>query len=157
MSPTFHALLLLSWLVVCAWQDATSRRISNWLTFGGIVLALLYLVAQGESWLGGNAGAAALAALLALLLGLPGYCLGRLGAADVKLLLCIGLASHERTLLVCVIGAGLALFLWSRTGARLWTRLAPQIRATLVHLAPNETRTYPFAPFATVGLLASFF
>ncbi|MNN59441.1 hypothetical protein D3C81_1745570 [compost metagenome] len=112
---------------------------------------------QGESWLGGSVAAAVLATLLALALSLPGYCLGKLGAADVKLLFCIGLASHERTLLICVIGAGLALFLWSRMGARIWPHLGPRVRARLPHLDPEVSRTYPFAPFGLVGILASFF
>lgn len=150
-----HSLILLALLALCAAQDLRHKRIANALTLGGGACALLYLLLSGQSWLGAAPTAALTAVILALLLSLPGYFLGKLGAGDVKLLILIALASDERYLLLSLIGAGLAYLVWTLLAAPLWPRLSPAWRQQLRHLAPERARRYPFAPCLFVGALAA--
>ena len=79
--------MLMALLVLAAWQDCRTYRISNVLTFGGAILAVglsLFLPASHgplSSLLGWVAG---------LLFLLPLYALGVMGAGDVKLLAMAG-------------------------------------------------------------------
>lgn len=149
------ALPLLAWTALCALQDLKQRRISNWLTLGGAAAALLYLLLRGETLLGAPPAEGFAAAGLALLLSLPGWWLGKLGAGDVKLLLGIALCSHTLFTLYCLAGAGLAYLAWAILSRPLWPLLPTTLRTTLVQVAPERARRYPFAPFLFVGSLAS--
>lgn len=73
--------------VAAAAQDLRSGRIPNALTFGSAIAACLF-----AGWSGGVAGIGASLSgwVLALLLWLPLYALGGLGAGDVKLVAAIG-------------------------------------------------------------------
>lgn len=152
-----HTLVLIVWLTLCACQDAAKRRISNWLTLGGCALALVWLSLVGTTWLGARPVEAAFAAFLALLLTLPGYWLKRLGAGDVKLLLFIALASTPRTLLLCIVGAGVIYLAWALTARTLWHRIPGSIQQHIPMLAPEHIREFPFAPFLLVGFLTDQF
>lgn len=67
--------------------DLRTRRIPNSVTFGGAALGFVYgLVAQGPSGL----LQAAFGWLAGLVMFLPFFALGGLGAGDVKLLACLG-------------------------------------------------------------------
>ncbi|MFC5696987.1 prepilin peptidase [Pseudomonas sp. GCM10022186] len=151
------ALPLLAWTALCALQDLQQRRIANWLSLGGAAAALLYLVLRGETLLGASTAAGLGAAGLALLLTLPGYWLGKLGAGDVKLLLGIALGSHPPFVLHCLAGAGLAYLAWAILARPLWPVLPARLKAALHQLAPERVRRYPFAPFLFVGSLAALF
>jgi len=77
--------LLLS-LVMAAWDVAT-RRIPNFLTFGGALAGLMYhLALQGWQGLWFSLGGLT----LGLVLLLPPYALGGMGAGDVKALAALG-------------------------------------------------------------------
>lgn len=105
-------------LIVAAVIDGFQRRVPNWLTFplaaGGLALAGLYG--------GGSAFLAALGGLgLGLLLLLPLYAIGGMGAGDVKLLAALGAWTGAVTLFWSfttgvVIGAVIAvvMVLYSR-------------------------------------------
>lgn len=148
-----YSLALIAWLSLCALQDARSKRVANGLTLGGLALAGLYLLFSGHTLLGAPAQDAAIAFGLALCFGLPGYALGRFGAADVKLLMLLALASDGLHLLLSLIGAGLGLLLWASLAQRLWPRLDTGVQTRVRAMAPNATHTYPFAPFLLAGLL----
>ena len=45
-------LFLLGWFAVCAFQDLTRLRVSNWLTLGGGLIALLLLLFTGHTLTG---------------------------------------------------------------------------------------------------------
>lgn len=138
-----HGAVILLWLGLCAVQDIRQRQIANGLTLGVALLALLYLLWTGSTWLGAPAGEGGWAFALALLLTLPGYALGRFGAGDVKLLAGLGLASTVDHLLWSLIGAAAALGVWS---------LIEQWLSARGLARPEGVSTkQPFAPFLLTG------
>ncbi|WP_336353926.1 prepilin peptidase [Pseudomonas atacamensis] len=149
--------LVLIWLAICAAQDARQRRISNMLTLGVGALALVWLLATGTTWLGANAAQGGWACLIALLLTLPGYFLGRMGAGDVKLMTALGLATNGIFVLGAFIGAGVASVLWLLLAPKVWPHMRQGLRAHLRHLAPDKSKKLPFAPFVWVGVVLSLY
>ncbi len=96
-------MIILSWLVICAWQDWHKREVSNGLTMPPLILALgLRLVGMGHGPL----------LLLALILAAVLVTwLGRwLGGADAKVLAALALLDMR-------------LALWAWVGATLWYAL----------------------------------
>ena len=47
-----QSLFLFAWLALCAAQDIRQRQIANPLTLGAFLLALVYLLWSGTTWLG---------------------------------------------------------------------------------------------------------
>ena len=99
--------------------DLRRRRIPNWLTGGALGVGLL-----GGLWLGGpSGGLSALAgAALGLLMLLPFYAAGGMGAGDVKLLAAVGALLGPQALLPVAFygalsGAVLSLVVMARRGA----------------------------------------
>ncbi|MFQ6594967.1 MULTISPECIES: prepilin peptidase [Pseudomonas] len=149
--------VVLVWLGLCAAQDARQRLLANRLTLGAALLALIYLLGTGSTWLGAPAGQGALALVLALLLTLPGYALGRLGAGDVKLLAALALASNAEYLLGSFIGAAFASVLWLMLAPKVWALLGPVFKDPMAGLAPQSSKKLPFAPFLLVGFVLTWF
>lgn len=131
------------WLALCAIQDLRERQIANGLTLGVGLLAVIYLLWVGVSWLGLPASDAAWAFGLVLLLTLPGYALGHFGAGDVKLLAALALASGVECSLVTLVGAGLALSGW-------WLIVQGLSRYAWAS-AMKASIKQPFAPFVLTG------
>lgn len=150
-----QSFVLLIWLAVCAAQDARQRRISNGLTFGAAALALIYLWATGTTWLGADAQQGLWAGVIALALTLPGYFMGRMGAADVKLMTAMGLATNGVFILCAFIGAGIASLLWLLIAPRVWLHIRQRLREHLRYMEPVASKKLPFAPFVLAGVLAS--
>lgn len=151
-------LCLLGWFAVCAYQDLTRLRVSNWLTLGGALLALLCLLATGHTLTGQTPQAAALAALLAAVLTVPGYWLGKLGAADVKLLVALGLASDPLTVLYTLALASLFCVLLMLASKLLIDsdRVAINYKKKLARLQPSKFKSFPFIFTLFAGLLTAF-
>ena len=145
-----QGLVVFVWLVVCAQQDIRQRQIANRLTLGALLLALFYLLWSGSTWLGTSRAQGLWAFCLALLLTLPGYALGRLGAGDVKMLAALALASNSTYLLWSLIGAGVANVAWVY-GPRLLPLASQGVRARLGYLVVDPSKKLPFAPFLLVG------
>lgn len=122
------------WLLIAAWAasiavgDWRHRRIPNALTFSAAAVALVWLVARGQTLLGGSPADAALGFGVALALTLPGYALGKLGAGDVKFLAAFGLMSDAASVLIALaVGsliAVLAGLVWGRLALAGWVRPA---------------------------------
>ncbi|QDG58465.1 MULTISPECIES: prepilin peptidase [Pseudomonas] len=146
-----QSLLLFVWLALCAVQDVRQRQIANRLTLGGLLLAWLYVLWSGTTWLGASAAEGGWAFGLALLLSLPGYALGRLGAADVKLLAALGVATNSDYLLGTFVGAGAASVAWLLLAPRAWPLMNQGVRNALQSLQPQASNKQPFAPFLFVG------
>jgi len=150
-----QSLVLLIWLALCAAQDARQRRIANGLTFGAGALALIYLLVTGTTWLGADAPQGLWAGVIALVLTLPGYFMGRMGAGDVKLMTALGLATNGLFILCAFIGAGVASLLWLLVAPRVWLHMSQGLREHLRYLEPEASKKLPFAPFVLLGVLAS--
>lgn len=146
-------LILCAWLAACAIQDARQRQISNWLTIGVIVLALVYLLITGRTWLGAEATEGGWALLFSLALTLPGYWLGKLGGGDLKLLAALALASDRSVLLGTFIGAGLALLVWFLIRQKNFTLKNHGLTSADIHTNINQSNKYPFAPFLFTGFV----
>jgi prepilin peptidase CpaA len=148
-----QSLILLTWLALCAVQDARQRRISNYLTFGAGASALGYLLSTGTTWLGAPAQEGGWACLIALGLTLPGFFMGRMGAGDVKLMTAMALATNGLFILCAFIGAGVASLLWWLLAPRVWLYMGQGLRAQLEYLQPEASKKLPFAPFVLAGVL----
>ncbi|WP_124422237.1 prepilin peptidase [Pseudomonas orientalis] len=149
--------MVLLWLGVCAVQDTRQRLLANRLTLGVALLAGIYLFWTGSTWLGASVGQGLWAFVLALLLTLPGYALGRLGAGDVKLLAALALASNAEYVLGAFIGAAMASVLWLLLAPKFWPLMSQRLADCLRHLAPEPSRKLPFAPFLLVGFTLVWF
>ncbi|MCP1626160.1 prepilin peptidase [Pseudomonas nitroreducens] len=150
-------LCLLGWFAVCAGQDLARLRVSNWLTLGGALAALLFLLFTGHTLTGHAPLAAGIAALLAALLSVPGYWLGKLGAADVKLLIALGLASDPLTVLYTLALACLfcvALMLASKLLIDS-DKLPANCKSQLTKLQPSKFKSFPFIFALFAGLLTT--
>lgn len=146
---------LLLWGLVCAVQDARHRRISNWLTLGLAALASSYLLLTGHSFTGAPAGTVVLGLLLALVLTLPGYAAGKMGAGDVKLLAALALASQPLLVLASLAIAAFSMVGWMLSGPAIWRRLSARAQQQLIQLEPGQTKGLAYAPFVFCGLLVS--
>ncbi len=135
---------LLIWFAICAEQDARCKQISNGLTLGAAALAIIYLALTGMTWLGSPAREAVLAVTLALALTLPGYALGKLGAADVKLMTALALASNSAYLLGTFIGAGVAMATWLIVAKRAWPPTQQWVTQRYRYMNPTAPDKYPF-------------
>lgn len=143
-----HGVLVMLWLGLCALQDMRQRQIANGLTLGVGLLALLYLLWVGATWLGAPATEGGWAFALALLLTLPGYVLGRFGAGDVKLVAALALATTLEALLWSLIGAAVAQGGWLLIRQWLSTRRDSAV--------DNASTKQPFAPFFLTGFTLYF-
>ena len=152
-----QGVVVMVWLVVCAVQDTRQRLLANRLTLGVALLGGVYLFWTGSTWLGASVGQGLWAFVLALLLTLPGYALGRLGAGDVKLLAALALISDAEYLLGAFIGAALTSVLWLLLAPKLWPLMGQRLTDCLGHLAPEPSKKLPFAPFLLVGFTLVWF
>lgn len=138
-----------AWALFVAGFDLRRRRIPNFLSLGGALVALGWLATHGSSLLAGTPGEVALAFALALLLTVPAYAAGWLGAGDVKFLAAFALMSGWQSLLVVVVVAGLvsAAFALLARGAAGYGWLADQTRK----------RHLPMGVFLALGMLVAVF
>jgi len=147
--------LLLGWFAVCAYQDLTRLRVSNLLTLGGALIATLFLLTTGHTLTGHPPLAALVATLLALALSMPGYLLGKLGAADVKALVALALASNAQLLLYVLALASLISLALMFTSKLLigsnW--LKANFQTKLTRLLPSRSKSFPFIFSLFGGLL----
>ncbi|WP_371233517.1 prepilin peptidase [Pseudomonas sp. QE6] len=149
-------LLLLGWFAVCAYQDLTRLRVSNLLTLGGALIAAAFLLITGHTLTGHSPPAALAATLLALVLSVPGYLLGKLGAADVKALVALALASDPLLLLyVLALASLISLALMFASKLMMgsdWLKINYQTQ--LARLLPSRSKSFPFIFSLFAGLLA---
>ncbi|WP_152220851.1 prepilin peptidase [Pseudomonas sp. SCB32] len=153
--------LLLGWFAVCGYQDLTRLRVSNLLTLGGALIAAAFLLVTGHTLTGHPPMAALVATLLALVLSVPGYLLGKLGAADVKALVALALASNAQLLLhVWALASLISLLLMFASKLLMGSDwLKANFQTQLARLLPSRLKSFPFIFSLFAGLLAyiSFF
>ncbi|MEJ6655462.1 MAG: prepilin peptidase, partial [Pseudomonas sp.] len=131
------------------------QRISNWLTLGLCVVATSYLLLSGHSFTGSSPGTVLLGLALALLLSLPGYVAGKMGAGDVKLLAALALSSSPAHVLGSIAIAAIAMLIWALCGPAIWRKLPPTAHQRLSLMNPSQRDRLPYAPFFLCGLLTS--
>lgn len=109
-------LLLGCWALGIGLYDLWRRRIPNLALVLVLVPAVLALAVNGRGLLGASPASSAAGFALALLLFLPGYALGRMGAGDVKFAACLGLllggVSAASMLLLAAVGLGVCALIW---------------------------------------------
>lgn len=152
MTAEYTALLLLAWGLICTMQDMRSKKISNIITLGMFLIALIYLLISGSTLMQSNSNQAIFGLILALGLSLPGYIYGKMGAADVKMLAAIAIASNSDYVLISVIGAALSLLMWSICKP-LWLELPQRVHKALPLMDPTTGQPLPYAPFLFFGML----
>lgn len=156
--PGDFSIVLIVWAALCGAQDIWRLRVSNYLTLGMLLVALVFLLAMRQSMTGAVFWQALAALALAMLLTLPGYALGKLGAADAKMLMALGLASSIITVLEVFVVASLLA-----AGLMLFTRYLDRYPWFVLHtssgllqrLAPRSGKSFPFAACMAVGVLVS--
>src|SRR5690606_9878600 len=114
--PILLIMLTVALAVVGVSTDIRSRRIPNWLTVGGLALALVIRGFGPETVLAGLAGAG-----IAFVVSLLPYAAGAIGAGDVKYLTAFGAVLGggrilEALLLVTFASGALALAAAVKTG-----------------------------------------
>ena len=156
MSPHDAAALAVA-LVACAF-DLWRQRIPNALTLGAAAVAFIAALASGGV---GGLGSSAAGWLTGLLLFLPFYALGGMGAGDVKLLAAIGawlgpLATFHTALYAGIAGGVFAVVVAVMRGCMRQT--IANVRLLIVHwrvagltaepLLTLETSASPKLPYA---------
>lgn len=110
------SVLLGIWALAVGVYDFARRKIPNLALLLVLVPAVLALVVNGRGLLGSPPGSALAGFALALLLFLPGYALGKMGAGDVKFAACLGLllglGRTAEMLLIAGIGLGVTSVVW---------------------------------------------
>lgn len=150
-----QSLVLLIWFTLCAEQDIRLRQVADGLTLGGGLCALLYLFTTGHTWMGASVPEGAFALALSMALTLPAHLMGRLAAADVKLLGTLALATDQLHLMGTLVGAGVLASAWMLVAPRLLKQLSKKWRQRLVNLGPEAETGLPVAPFLLAGFLAA--
>lgn len=165
--PLLRAVPLALLLLLATIIDVRVRRIPNWLTGTGCLVAL-----SAGAWAGGLTGffSAGEGLLLAFAVGLPFWLLGWMGAGDVKLVAAVGAFVGPDRLPFTLVAIGVAgAFL--ATGALLWRgalgRTVERLRMSLgltvasrqwTYLAPDDRERdvrLPYAVAISTGTLAS--
>ncbi len=160
VAPAGFSIVLIFWAALCAMQDVRQLRVSNVLTLGMLVFALCALLVSGQSLTGGSVWGAWLALAIAAALTLPGYALGKLGAADAKMLMACGLATGVADVLEIFVVAGLLSAFFMILARQLdqfpvFTRWTAQ--GALLHFAPRKGKSFPFALCLGLGVVVSQF
>lgn len=99
--------LVAAWSLTICLTDLKAKRIPNVLSFGAMLFGIGFLIVTGHAVLGTEWQSAVLAACAGLVLTVPAYLAGWLGAGDVKLLFAIGLLAGWNLTLFSFIVAGL--------------------------------------------------
>ncbi len=109
---TLAKMIVASWCICAGLTDLYFRRLPNLLTLGMCLVATGWLLATGHAMLGVNWSSVVPGVLVSLLLTLPAYAVGWLGAGDVKMLLAIALLTGSEGMLVAFVIAAIlaALF-----------------------------------------------
>lgn len=146
--------IVLVWSFTCAAQDIKYKKISNFLTIGMFIAATLYILISGHTLLNASFQNAIFAFILAIALSLPGYITGKMGAGDVKMLCALAVATHSDYVLISIIGAALALLVWSICKP-LWSQLPQKVHKTFPFMDPTTGSPLPYAPFLFLGMLCA--
>jgi prepilin peptidase CpaA len=150
--PVAH-LLFVAWIAAVTSCDCRSRRIPNSLVVAGLVAALAVALWQ-RSPFNVSIAQAALGATVGLIVMLPFFVLGVMGAADVKVFAVLGAWCGMHALLGLWVAASLLGGIhagWVLIVTR--TRIASLAQHRGPTFAVGETRATPYAACLTVSAL----
>lgn len=119
MNATMWALS--GWVACLAITDCRQRCLPNGLTLGAAGAGIIYLIVRGNSVLGASWISAWTAGLGALIVLLPFFRLGWLGAGDIKLMSAIGFLGGVQMLLTTFVFSSILAFPFA-----FWLRLRPR-------------------------------
>lgn len=153
-------LLLLLVLGLAVLMDARRRRIPNYLTYGAIIIGL----SMQATFIGMDGFYSGLKGMgIGLLVLIPFYLTGGMGAGDVKLMAAVGTfvgpsAVFQSSLFALTIGGCVALFLIVRSGevVSIYRRYLVMVTArTFVPAEPGSVTRYrfPFSSGIALGVL----
>ena len=154
MTSVLLSISLLVWGLICAIQDAQRKKINNQLTFGLFLVALSYLLMTGNTLTQSSPEQAIFALILAIALSLPGYITGSMGAADVKMLSAIAVATNSNYVLICFIGAAISIIIWTVLKP-VWPKLPSAVHKAVPFMNPTTGKSLPYAPFLFIGMLCA--
>lgn len=154
-APIIHWSLVVVWLLVCSGLDLKYRLVNNGLTLGIAGLALVYLLLDQQSWLFATMNNALTGLFITLLLTFPGYATGKLGGADVKLLIALALLSEADLILGTFIGAGVCAAIGLTLGRRFSESLPDALTRHWRCIDSTKAHKLPFVPYISAGFLLS--
>jgi prepilin peptidase CpaA len=99
----WHYAAIYVWAIALSVFDLKWRRLPNGLTLGGAGCSIVYMLVQGQSPLGAAPSSALMAGLGAIIVSMPFYGLGWLGAGDGKLMAAIGFIGGVKVLLATFV------------------------------------------------------
>lgn len=135
------------WAAGAVWMDVRRRRLPNVLTLGAAAVGLGWLVVRGASPGGAAVDDALWGAGLALVLTLPPWLRGAMGAGDVKLALAIGLMVGTIPFVAAYLVGSILAGVWAAVQLCMRRTAAPSREG-------GSGRTVPFGAALAVGLLA---
>lgn len=163
---TFSSLLLILLLAVCLYTDITEGKIYNKFTITAIIIALVFSLAAGGLE---SLKAAFLGAVVGLLIMLPPYLLGGMGAGDVKFMAAIGAIKGvffvaQAALAAFIVGGIIAAALityqkaWGETLASLKIGFICRLKPSIYDINENsvlrrEGITFPYGVPIAIGAL----
>ncbi|OXY80876.1 prepilin peptidase [Oceanimonas doudoroffii] len=147
---------IITWITLCAWQDAREKKISNQLILYGLGVALIWMFYFGTTLTGQPVSEGITAALLSLSLTLPGYLMGKMGSGDVKMMMTLSLACGSTKILWLFFIATVVMIIWLYSAPKVWNRFPENMKQHLPMLSPEHVNAPPYAPFILTGALFSF-
>lgn len=151
MRENWHVWLVSLILIVAAWIDGTKLKVPNWITFPMIISGWIYSCAAfamaGDPWYVGL-GWSLLGTAIGIVLLLPAYAIGGMGAGDVKLLAGVGAwvygtATFYGFCATAIIGAAIAVGMV--VYRRAWEKHSNQFQSILSEIVtvrnPEELAT----------------
>lgn len=147
MTNSLLLVVILLWVVVVSVLDFKKKSIPNYLSLGGVLVAMLILVYTGETANHESIASSLLGFTVALFFTVPGYIYKVLGGGDVKFLSAIGALLGFDVMLVSFTIA-------TSTIAVAW--ILYRYRQRFIHILPFKHSVYPnidlkekFIPFGS--------
>lgn len=149
------------WSLLIGWNDLKHRKIPNELSLTAWVIGLAILAASGRSFMGAPWQSACWGVAFSMLVTLPAYAMGKLGAGDVKYLIAVAmLTSFQATLTAFVVAgllAGALALAWTGRNLLPLTGIGHQIDKLICWLSGTEANAagnprFPFGLLISIGL-----
>lgn len=147
MTNSLPLVVIVLWVVVVSVLDLKKRTIPNYLSLGGVLMAMLILVYTGETANHESIASSLLGFIVALFFTVPGYIYKVLGGGDVKFLSAVGaLLGFDVMLISFTIATSTIAVAW----------ILYRYKQHFIHMLPFKNFDYPainlkekFIPFGS--------